>query len=132
MYKGIRALLKRFSSTPFFIKIIFSVIMRCMVFAAEKQFLNALKINPAHIQSTVNRSSILIRKTRYRDAVVFIKTFPEIKNGSDDEHSSKYTHIQFFASLKSEKLSNIFKNEQKENLDINGDLFEKLNVPDQR
>jgi len=49
----------------------------------------------------------------------------------DDEHSSKYTHIQFFASLKSEKLSDIFENEQKENLDINGDLFEKLDVPDQ-
>jgi len=49
----------------------------------------------------------------------------------DNEHSSKYTHIQFLASLKSEKLSDIFENEQKENLDINGDLFEQLGVTDQ-
>lgn len=51
---------------------------------AEEQFVNALKINTAHIQSAVNRSSILIRKTRFRDAIVFLKSFPEINHGSED------------------------------------------------
>ncbi len=50
----------------------------------------------------------------------------------DDESSSKYTHIQLFASLKDQNLNTIVENEEKENelilLEKEGKIIEKIEI----